>query len=74
MVTGTKNEDEARLAARKFARIIQKLGFPTRFIDFKIQNIVGTCDVRFPIRLEGMAYEHASFSNVRLFRHFSIGM
>ena len=29
-----------RLAARKYARIVQKLGFPTKFKDFKIQNMV----------------------------------
>ena len=32
--------------------------------DFKIQNIVGSCDVKFPIRLEGLAYSHAAFSSV----------
>jgi hypothetical protein len=26
--TGAKNEEQAKIAARKFARIIQKLGFP----------------------------------------------
>ena len=38
--TGAKSEEESRLAARKYARIIQKLGFPTKFKDFKIQNMV----------------------------------
>ena len=33
--------------------------------DFTIQNIVASCDVKFPIRLEGLAYAHASFANVR---------
>eukprot|EP00741_Cyanophora_paradoxa_P022801 tig00021518_g22022.t1 len=61
--TGAKTEEASRLAARKYARIIQKLGFPTRFTDFKIQNIVGSCDVRFPIRLEGLAYAHGNFSS-----------
>eukprot|EP00824_Muranothrix_gubernata_P024784 TRINITY_DN7491_c0_g1_i1.p1 TRINITY_DN7491_c0_g1~~TRINITY_DN7491_c0_g1_i1.p1 ORF type:complete len:192 (-),score=29.83 TRINITY_DN7491_c0_g1_i1:103-678(-) len=61
--TGAKSEDLSRLAARKYARIIQKLGFPAKFTDFKIQNIVGSCDVRFPIRLEGLAYGHASYSS-----------
>lgn len=32
--------------------------------DFKIQNIVGSCDVKFPIRLEGLAYAHGHFSSV----------
>ena len=33
--------------------------------DFTIQNIVASCDVKFPIRLEGLAFAHASFANVR---------
>ncbi|KAK7822249.1 tata-box-binding protein 2 [Quercus suber] len=45
----------------EYARIIQKLGFPAKFKDFKIQNVVGSCDVKFPIRLEGLAYSHGAF-------------
>lgn len=66
VVTGAKSEDDSKLAARKYARIIQKLGFPSKFTDFKIQNIVGSCDVRFPIRLEGLAYSHGHFSSVSI--------
>ncbi|KAL6068656.1 Transcription factor TFIID, C-terminal, TATA-box binding transcription factor, variant 2 [Balamuthia mandrillaris] len=62
--TGAKSEEASRLAARKYARIIQKLGFPAKFMDFKIQNIVGSCDVQFPIRLEGLAYAHAHYCSV----------
>ncbi|XP_076885816.1 TATA-box-binding protein 2-like [Bidens hawaiensis] len=61
--TGAKSEQQSKLAARKYARIIQKLGFPAKFKDFKIQNIVGSCDVKFPIRLEGLAYTHGAFSS-----------
>ncbi|RAL48105.1 hypothetical protein DM860_018306 [Cuscuta australis] len=61
--TGAKSEEQSRLAARKYARIIQKLGFAAKFKDFKIQNIVGSCDVKFPIRLEGLAYSHGAFSS-----------
>ncbi|GAA6003919.1 hypothetical protein JCM10207_006467 [Rhodosporidiobolus poonsookiae] len=63
VVTGAKSEDDSRLAARKYARIIQKLGFDTKFTDFKIQNIVGSTDVKFPIRLEGLAFSHGHFSS-----------
>jgi hypothetical protein len=42
VVTGAKSEDDSRLASRKYARIIQKLGFEAKFQDFKIQNIVGS--------------------------------
>ena len=63
VITGAKSEDDSRLARRKYARIIQKLGFEARFSEFKIQNIVGSCDVRFPIRLEGLAYSHGVYSS-----------
>ena len=56
------SEDLSRLAARKYARIIQKLGFPARFTEFKVQNMVGSCDVKFPIRLEGLVVQHSQFS------------
>ena len=61
--TGAKSEEDSRLAARKYARIIQKLGFMAKFLDFKIQNMVGSCDVKFPIRLEGLVLTHGQFSS-----------
>lgn len=61
--TGAKSEELSRLAARKYARIIQKLGFPARFMEFKVQNMVGSCDVKFPIRLEGLVVAHSQFSS-----------
>jgi len=64
VITGAKSEEQSKLAARKYARIIQKLGFPAKFNEFKIQNIVGSCDVKFPIRLEGLACAHGHFSSV----------
>lgn len=87
--TGAKSEEDSRLAARKYARIIQKLSFPVsfsniqtllimcilifyfcnqaKFLDFKIQNMVGSCDVKFPIRLEGLVLTHGQFSRLFLF-------
>ena len=64
--TGAKSEEACRTAARKYVRIVQKCEFPqAHFKEFKIQNIVGSCDVRFPIRLEGLALhpQHAAFSS-----------
>ena len=54
-------------AARKYAKVIIKLGFPAQFKDFKIQNMVGSCDVKFPIRLEGLAWSHGHFAQYGLF-------
>lgn len=53
-------------AALQYARMIQKLGNDVKFKDFKVQNIVGSCDVKFPIRLEGLQLQHNLFSNVSL--------
>ncbi|KAF8919412.1 hypothetical protein CPB85DRAFT_1373249 [Mucidula mucida] len=50
-------------AFRKYAHIVQKLGFDAKFSEFRIQKIVGSCDVKFPIRLEGLAYLHGQFSS-----------
>lgn len=33
-----------------------------RFMEFKIQNMVGSCDVKFPIRLEGLVINQPQFS------------
>ncbi|KAH8875159.1 TATA-box-binding protein isoform 2 [Schistosoma japonicum] len=60
--TGAKSEEQARLAARKYARIIQRLGFEAHFKEFKIQNMVGSCDVRFHIRLEGLVLSQGQFA------------
>jgi transcription initiation factor TFIID TATA-box-binding protein len=37
--TGAKTVDDARVALRRFARIIQKLGFPVRINAFQVQFI-----------------------------------
>jgi len=63
-LTGVKCEDDAKYTARKVAKIVQKLGFNAGFADFKIQNLVASGDVGFPIRLEGIADEHAGFASV----------
>ncbi|KAM9773628.1 uncharacterized protein LOC133171356 [Syngnathus typhle] len=61
--TGAKSEDESRVAARKFAFKILKLGYPARFLDFKVLNIGGTCKT-FPINLEDLfsaKQDHCSY-------------
>ncbi|CAG9326745.1 unnamed protein product [Blepharisma stoltei] len=63
VVTGAKDETQARNATRKFTRIIQKIDFPAKFSEFKIQNLVASVDVKFPIRLEGLAIKHFNFSS-----------
>lgn len=38
--------------------------YKAKFMDFKIQNMVGSCDVKFPIRLEGLVLTHGQFSRL----------
>ncbi len=59
--TGAKNEESSKVASRKFARIIQKLGNPVSFTQFKIQNVVGSCDIGFPIDLEHIGQKYSEF-------------
>lgn len=58
VVTGAKSEDDSRLASRKYARIIQKLGFNAKFTDFKIQNIV-VCNNSHIIQMQELMHTRA---------------
>ena len=53
--TGAKNEELARLAARKYVYVLQKAGFDVGFCDFKIQNLVASTDVGGLLMLDEMA-------------------
>jgi len=62
VITGAKSEEAAKLGCKKYARIIQRLGYGhVKFLEFRIQNIVASCDVKFPIRLESLAHAHNQF-------------
>jgi len=63
-VTGTKSTHNATLATKRFAYIIERVGFkPEEHLNFKVQNIVGTTDVGFPLRLEGLVYAHSMYAS-----------
>jgi transcription initiation factor TFIID TATA-box-binding protein len=62
VISGSKSTHNATLAAKKFAYIVERVGFqPKEGMEFKVQNIVGTADLGFPIRLEGLVYAHSAF-------------
>jgi transcription initiation factor TFIID TATA-box-binding protein len=60
IVTGAKSERDSEIAAKKYTQIVQKVGQPVTFSGFKIQNMTATCDVGFPIRLEGLVYGYSA--------------
>lgn len=49
--TGATSEDQAKVAARRYARALQKLGFEVRFQNFRVVNVLGTCRMPFGIRI-----------------------
>jgi transcription initiation factor TFIID TATA-box-binding protein len=64
IVTGSRSVEDARQGARKFLRIIHKIGFAgAKLKELTVQNMVATCDIGFPIRLEGLNYNHTQFSS-----------
>jgi len=64
VVTGTKSLNDSAIAAQKFVAVIRKVGHKdARNHDQKVQNIVCSCDCKFPIRLEALALAHGKFSS-----------
>lgn len=44
---------------------MQKLAYPSEVATFAIVNMVGSVDLGFKIRLEGLARDHSRFCTVR---------
>ncbi|XP_068455382.1 uncharacterized protein [Clinocottus analis] len=63
---GAKSTQDSYLATRRFGRIVQRLGFPVRFLDFKVVNIVAKGWVP-PMRLEPLARHHLCSYEPELF-------
>lgn len=49
--TGATSEDQARVAARRYARLLQKLNFRVRFQNYRVVNVLGTCKMPFAIKI-----------------------
>lgn len=64
VITGARSEEDARLSARKFAKIVRKLGYDeVKFADFGLHNLVASADARFPVRLEALGHAHANYAH-----------
>lgn len=49
---------QAKVAARRYARCLGKLGFPTRFQNFRIVNVLGTCSMPWAIKIVNFSERH----------------
>jgi transcription initiation factor TFIID TATA-box-binding protein len=49
--TGATSEDQARVAARRYARVLQKLNFRVRFQNYRVVNVLGTCKMPWAIKI-----------------------
>lgn len=49
--TGATSEDQARIAARRTARMLQKLNFRVRFHNYRVVNVLGTCKMPWAIKI-----------------------
>ena len=58
VITGGRKIDDSRLAGKKYARTIQRLGYDVHFNHFKVQNVVASCDMKFAISLQGLIMKH----------------
>lgn len=56
--TGATSEDNAKIAARRFARSLQKLGFEVRFNNFRVVNVLGTCSMPFGIKINSFSAKY----------------
>lgn len=56
--TGATSEPQAKVAARRYARCLQKLGFKVRFHNFRVVNVLGTCTMPFAIKITAFSQKY----------------
>ena len=54
-VTGAKSEADARKAARRVGRILQRAGYDVKLTNYRIVNILAKCRLPFEVRLDSFA-------------------
>jgi transcription initiation factor TFIID TATA-box-binding protein len=50
-LTGSTSEENAKKAARRIGRILQKMGFKVRFSSFRVVNVLGIVNLPFGIKI-----------------------
>lgn len=56
--TGATSEEQAKVAARRYSRCLQKLGFNVRFRNFRIVNVLGTCSMPWGIMIVNFSQKY----------------
>lgn len=55
------SEDDAKRAARRIARCLQRLGFKAKFRNYRVVNCLATCAMPWSIDIEKLRDLHRSF-------------
>ena len=61
---GAKTEEQSKMACKKYGKMLKSLGYKVKFSNFKIQNIVSSCNLKFKIPL-GQLYIHMIKNKLR---------
>lgn len=51
---------QAKVAARRYARCLQKLGFSVKFNNFRVVNVLGTCSMPWAIKIVNFSERYKS--------------
>jgi len=55
---GARSEPDAYIAARRFRRILQKMQFKVRMTNYRVVNVLATCNMPFAIDIQKLAENH----------------
>ena len=59
------SEDDAQRAARRIARVLQRLGFKTKFRNFRVVNCLATCAMPWPIDIVKLSRTYPEYVRYR---------
>ncbi|EER14206.1 TATA-box factor binding protein, putative [Perkinsus marinus ATCC 50983] len=64
MINGAYTIELAKKIGKKIVKLVRRITHnpSIKFINFKVENMIASVDVRFPIRLERLAYDHSAYA------------
>jgi len=57
-MTGATTETDAKVGARRCARVLQKMGYNVKFTNYRIVNVLATCTMPFAIKIADFSQAH----------------